>query len=97
MLAFWKRIYNLENIRATTAQKKQTNKNKMITVSICTSDQRTAFIYNKGLRVALVVFVVNGPIPANLRAQLLNGFKSLKQAKTFCAGAGLAWFNLAQG
>lgn len=69
----------------------------MISVSICTSDQRTAFIYNKGLRVGLVVFVVNSPIPANLRAQLLNGFKSLKQANTFCADNGLAWFKLAQG
>jgi hypothetical protein len=69
----------------------------MIAASICTSDQRTALIYNKGLRVALVVFVVNSPIPANLRAQLLNGFKSLKQAKTFCADSGLAWFKLAQG
>jgi hypothetical protein len=69
----------------------------MIAASICTSDQRTAFIYNKGLRVALVVFVVNSPIPANLRAQLLNGFKSLKQVKAFCADNGLAWFKLAQG
>jgi hypothetical protein len=69
----------------------------MITISICTSDQRTAFIYNKGLRVALVVFVVDSPIAANLRAQLLNGFKSLKQAKAFCADNGLAWFKTAQG
>ena len=69
----------------------------MISVSICSSDQRTAFIYNKGLRVALVVFVVNSPIPANPRAQLLHGFKSVKQAKTFCADSGLAWFKLAQG
>jgi hypothetical protein len=70
---------------------------KMITVSICTNDQRTAFIYNNGLRVALVVFVGNCPIAANLRAQLLNGFKSLTQAKAFCADNGLAWFKTAQG
>ena len=69
----------------------------MISASISTSDQRAAFIYNKGLRVALVVFVVDSPIASNLRAQLLNGFKSLKQVKAFCADNGLAWFKLAQG
>jgi hypothetical protein len=69
----------------------------MISASICTSDQRAAFIHNKGLRVALVVFVVDSPIASNLRAQLLNGFKSLKQVKAFCADNGLAWFKLAQG
>ena len=69
----------------------------MITASICTSDQRTAFIYNKGLRVALAVFVMDSPIASNLRAQLLNGFKSLRQVKAFCADNGLAWFKTAQG
>jgi hypothetical protein len=69
----------------------------MITASISASDPRSANIYNKGLRVASVVFVVNWPIAASLRAQLLNGFKSLKQAKAFCADNGLAWFKLAQG
>jgi hypothetical protein len=69
----------------------------MITVAISPSDKRSALIYRKGLRVACVVFVAPGDIPPIQRAQLLNGFRSLAQAKSYCVDSGLAWFKLAQG
>jgi hypothetical protein len=69
----------------------------MITSAISPSDKRSALIYRKGLRVACVVFVAPGDIPPNQRAQLLNGFRSMAQAKSYCAQMGLAWYKLAQG
>ena len=69
----------------------------MITATIYSHDPRSACLYRKGLRIAGVVFLVNGAIPPIQRAQLLNGFKTLKQAREFCAQMGLAWYKTAQG
>jgi hypothetical protein len=72
-------------------------KHIMITATVYSDDPRSACLYRNGLRIAGVVFVGNGEIPPVQRAQLLNGFKTLKQAREFCAQMGLAWFRTAQG
>jgi hypothetical protein len=63
---------------------------------VSSSDKRVAQISANGLRVALVVFVA-GDIPPAQYHQLINGFKSLKSAREYCADNGFAWFKTAQG